>query len=122
MMARTVHLLSIHDYVVTDRSLFDVVMYEVALRGWTRRAETFLAMAEEFYNYHAAHIVWAEKGYAFKEERYRLADPVYIDKSRAAASAILDRICPTNDEFGTGRLRLHIVDLTQHQSLIHLFS
>jgi len=75
MVTETIELLDIYDYIVTDRTPFDCVAYEMATHELrtgdseiTEVALTLYNFSKTFLKYQQAEIFWVEKGYGFKEE------------------------------------------------------
>jgi len=110
MMRRTIELGSIYDYVLSDRTALDCVMYEVALRGWTPTALALMSATIEFLlTIPKTHILWVVKGWHTegpKEETGRSGSIDFLRECEKASAMVLYHIQQSR------RIPVTIIDLT----------
>lgn len=83
MIQETLELAQIYDWVITDRTPFDCVVYEAVIsNGFTPTAKVMLEYLKAFREYSDTKIVYVESGYDFTMEKGRSYDPDFIERSR----------------------------------------
>jgi len=89
MITESLELLDIYDYVITDRTPFDCVAYEMATHELRTGSSEITPTALNLYNfskaflaYQQAEIIWVEKGYGFVDEVGRSNHTAFRDLSQ----------------------------------------
>ncbi len=109
MIQETLELQKIYDYVITDRTPFDCVAYEMAAKGSyhiTPRAQLMYNYLLDFMKSKRVTILWVDKGFEFKSEKGRSDNTSFQEYSAFWFTEIKDHL--TLDE-----LDVRSIDLTR---------
>lgn len=96
MLCRTEELLSLYDYVVTDRSLFDTVLYEMSLRSNSTLSRVLFDVSSVFAKEHNQTILWVTDGYDHIYERGRTENLAFNTSCLIYADNVLARLKATD--------------------------
>jgi hypothetical protein len=96
MITTTLELLQIHDVVITDRTPYDCVVYELAVSQdkdlSAPMVKALYQLTKEFYAYNSGQIIYCSGGYEHKLEAYRSDNTAFNEKSLYWFNQVYDQV------------------------------